>query len=113
MDGGKEELSTHVLKKGWADSTKNKSYIFNQIIRQQLLQFIFTQNALPSEWESIEAKRVGVVCHHYSESFMLTGQFKALGDGVVKSNRLVERHVRPAVVMSLVNTTTCPQRGKG
>lgn len=69
-------------------------------------QFIITQNALPSKWVSIEGKRVGVVSHHYSESFLLFGEFKALGNGIVESYSLMKRHVRPAIVVSLVNTAT-------
>lgn len=66
--------------------------------------FIITQNALPSEWESIECHRMGVVSRHYGESFILIGEFEAFGDSVVKSNRLVECHVCPSIMMSLVNT---------
>lgn len=66
--------------------------------------FIITQNALPSKWESIEGHRLGVVSCHYGESFSLIGEFEGFGDGVVKSNGLVECHVCPSIMMSLVNT---------
>lgn len=86
---------------------------YDKIWRKELYvggEFIITQNALPSKWEAIEGNRVGVVCRHYSESFMLFGEFKALGNGVVKSNRLVEGHVCPTIMVSLVDTATWPQR---
>lgn len=64
---------------------------------------IITQNALPSEWEAVEGEGVGVVGHHHSQGVLLVGQLQALGDGVVKGDGLVERHVGPAVVVRLVN----------
>lgn len=67
---------------------------------------IITQNALSSKWVSIEGERVGVVSHHNSERFLLSGEFEALGDGVVQGNRLMEGHVAPASVVSLVDTPT-------
>lgn len=69
-------------------------------------KFVITKNIPPSEWVSIEGQRVRVVSHHHGESFLLLGEFKALGDGVVESNCLMERHVRPAVMVSLVDTAT-------
>lgn len=49
------------------------------------------------------AEGVGVVGCHYGESFLLVGQLEALCDGVVQGYCLVQRHVRPAVVVSLVD----------
>lgn len=65
--------------------------------------FIITQNALSSKWESIEGHRMGVVSCNYGESFILIGEFEAFGDGVIKSDGLVECHVSPSIMMSLVN----------
>lgn len=56
---------------------------------------------------------MGVVSRHYGESFLLIGEFKALGDGVVESHRLMKRHVGPAIVVSLVNTPTWAETGSG
>lgn len=44
-----------------------------------------------------------MVGHHHRQGLLLVGQLQAPGDGVVKGDGLVERHVRPAVVVSLVN----------
>lgn len=73
-------------------------------------QSVITQNALPSEGESVEGEGVGVVGHHHSQGLPLVGQLQSLGDGVVKGDGLVERHVCPAVVVSLVNAPAWPQR---
>lgn len=78
--------------------------IFSKNLERIIESFKFTQNALPSKWEAVEAEGVGVVGRHDGESFLLAGQLEALGDGVVQSHRLVERHVGPAFVVSLVNT---------
>lgn len=89
--------------------TKINQNHFLRILRDYMKKeslFIFTQNALPSKWEPVEAERMRVVSRHYGESFLLIGEFKALGDGVVESHRFVERHVGPAIVVSLVNTPT-------
>ncbi len=111
------------VKKEWADSTRlqytiwSKKIYGNNFYRKEIntgAALIITKNVPPSKWESIEGERVGMVGRHYSESFLLVGEFKALGDGVVKSNRLMECHERPAFVMSLVNTATWPhRRGRG
>lgn len=68
--------------------------------------FIITQNALPPKRKPVEGDGVGVVSHHHSESFVLFGEFQAFGDGVVEGDRLMEGHVGPAVVVSLVDTPT-------
>lgn len=73
--------------------------------------FIVTQNALPSKWEAVVAEGVGVVGRHYGESFLLVGQLEAPGDSVVQSHCLVQRHVRPAVVVSLVDTARWARTG--
>lgn len=65
---------------------------------------IITQNALPSEGEPVEGDGVRVVGHHHSQGLVLLGQLQASGDGVVEGDGLVERHVRPAVVVCLVDT---------
>lgn len=67
-------------------------------------RFVVTQNALPPKREAIVTEGVRVVGRHDGESFLLAGQLEALGDGVVQSHSLVERHVRPAFVVSLVDT---------
>lgn len=64
---------------------------------------IITQNALPSERESVEGEGVGVVGRHHRQGVLLVGQLQAPGDGAVEGDRLVERHVRAAVVVSLVD----------
>lgn len=80
---------------------RSPNILFN---RKNLI--LITQNALPSEWESIEGERMGVVSHHYGQSFLLFGELQTLGDGIVKGNGLMERHVRPPGVMSLVDAAT-------
>lgn len=75
---------------------------------------IITQNAVPTKGEAIEGKRLRVVSHHYSESFMLFGEFEALSDSTVKSNRLMQGHGGPPSMVSLVNTPTCKHKeGRG
>lgn len=78
--------------------------LFPKKLERIIESSIFTQNALPSKWEPVLAEGVGVVGRDDGESVLLAGQLEALGDGVVQSHRLVERHVGPAVVVSLVDT---------
>lgn len=73
---------------------------------KDLSQISITQNAHPSKCVSVDSEGVGVVSHNQSESLLLIGQFKALGDGVVKGDCLVQRHGRSAGVVSLVNAPT-------
>ena len=66
-----------------------------------------TQNASPSERISIKSEGVGVVSRNQGESLFLICQFQALGDSVVKGNRLMQGHGCPAGMVTLVNTPTC------
>lgn len=67
---------------------------------------VITQDALPSERESVEGHGVGVVSHDDGEGLLLVCELQALGDGVVKGNRLIERHGGTARMVSLVDTAT-------
>lgn len=62
---------------------------------------LLTQNALPSKGVSIEGEGVGVASCQQVESFLLIGQLQALGDVVVKGNRLVQGS---AGMVALVDT---------
>lgn len=67
---------------------------------------LLTQNALASEGVSIEGEGVGVASCQQGESFLLIGQLQALGDSIVKGNRLVQRHGGSAGMVALVDTST-------
>lgn len=88
-------MEVNFVRKDWdslIDRVKSLHFnIYQKNWRKNFIQEgeVITQNALPSKWVSIEGDSVGMVSHDYTQSFVLFGEFEALGDGIVESNCLV------------------------